>query len=91
MMLGFVIFDLIFGYFVRGKTIPLSGDHLFKPKGWRFAAYLSGIGVATIASTLLSQLLADLLSQDPANRLLAVFGNGFLTFLLWIDFQSRTR
>src|SRR5438552_17872576 len=53
MMLGFVFFDLVFGLFVKGKQIPLSGDSLFKPKGWLFGAYLVGIGIASIASTLL--------------------------------------
>ncbi len=89
MMLGFVIFDIIFGSFVRGKTIPISGDHMFKPKGWRFAAYLFGIGVASIASTLFSQSLADSLSRDPSTRLLAVLGNGLLMLFLWVDFKSR--
>jgi len=79
-MTGFVLFDLIFGFFVKGKTIPISGNHLFKPKGWLFGAYLLGIGIASIASTLLSQGIADSLTRDPTGRFLTVIPNGFLIF-----------
>jgi endonuclease/exonuclease/phosphatase (EEP) superfamily protein YafD len=62
MMLGFLFFDLIMDKFVRGRKIP-AVSHLFKPKGWVFLSFLVGIAFASIASTALSQILAEVVTQ----------------------------
>ena len=89
MMLGFLLFDVILSLFMKGRTIPITGDHRFKPEGWVFAAYLIGIATATILSTLLSQGLADFLTQAFVNRFLTIIPSGLVGFLLYADFSTR--
>jgi len=89
MMLGFVLFDVLFSLFVKGRTIPISGSHLFKPEGWVFGAFLFGVAIATIVSAVISQAVTDFLTQGAVNRLWTVLATAGLGFILYVDFATR--
>jgi hypothetical protein len=87
---GYLIFDFIFDFFLKGRKIPLSGSHLFQPAGYRFAAFLAGIGIASIVSTLLAQWCADYLAHPNSTNLeLTVPASAIVAIFLLVDFRIR--
>lgn len=96
MFLGYLIFDIVLNQFVKGRKIPLSEKaNQYKPKGWVFGIFLIGIMTATILSAILSDLTVYALTDPKSNLSLSarvfavVVTNSLVTFLLWLDFDSR--
>ena len=94
MLLGFVIFDIVLNEFVRGRKIPLSQKgHEYKPKGWVFGAYLTGILVASVLSAVLSEWIVIALNDPSLGlgiRLFSIFvANSFVVLVLWFDFETK--